>query len=284
MIIFMHKHIQIVEGAPGVKFIYPNQFQFTLPNEYKTSDNDRVSLKSLRLYYSWRNVTTARNNNQFSYIWTDGSTHVVTLKDGIWSYRDFAAYLHLVMQQNGHYLMDADGKPVFYIHIDVNSVFYRISLTCATVPTSLPTDWTAPVGFVFPASPTTPQLIVPNTKITRYLGFDAGTYPATPQSSIYQVNGARVPQVTDISSLQLQTNLTRNEYGPDIRTLATFNVPPGAAPGAIISEVPFYQDWIPMQPRVPLKFVELFITDQIGNPVILEDIAGFACTLTIDGE
>ena len=96
------------------------------------------------------------------------------------------------------------------------------------------------------------------------------------------MNGTLVPQVTDASSLQLQTNLTFNEYGPDTRTLATFNVPPGTEPGSLISEVPFYQDWIPVQPRAKFKTITLELTDQNGRKVKIEDPAGFICTFTID--
>ena len=273
-------HLQIVSGAPSVTFQAPNKYIFTLPSQYEAGENDQVALKSCRMYYSWWNVSAAKGNNQFSYRWVDGTVHTVTLQDGIWGYADFQAYFEQIMRQSGHYLIDGT-TPVYYIRFDVNSVFYRISLTCTPVPATIPAGWTAPAGFVFPATATTPQILVPATNVTSYLGFAAGTYPAVTQPTLFQVNGTIVPQVTDISSLQLQTNLTFNEYGPDTRTLATFNVPPGLAPGSIISEVPFYQDWIPVQPRAKFKTVTLELADQNGRKVKIEDPTGFQCALTI---
>jgi len=82
-------HLQLVSGAPNVTFTAPNKFTFTLPSRYESGEHDRVSLKSLRLYYSWFNMTAAKKNNQFSYTWVDGVIHTVTLPDGIWSFSDF---------------------------------------------------------------------------------------------------------------------------------------------------------------------------------------------------
>lgn len=274
-------HVQVVHGAPSVTFTAPNKFSFQMPSQYQAGDNDRVALKNLRLYYSWWNVSSAKGNNQFSYQWIDGTLHQVTLQDGIWPYQDFQAYLQLVMTQNGHYLLNG-GIPVFYIKFQVNPVFYRITLVCSPVPAILPAGFTAPSQWIAPSVDKTPQVVIPATAITSYLGFTPGTYPAAPQSTPFQVNGTLVPQVTDASSLQIQTNLTKNEYGPDNRTLVSFNVPPGTEPGSIISEVPFYQDWIAVQPRSKFNTITLELTDQNGRKVAIEDPTGFICTMTID--
>ena len=144
-------HLQIVAGAAGVTFQPPNKFSFQLASQYEAGNNDRVSLKSLRMYYSWFNVTAKKGNNSFSYIWVDGTTHQVTMSDGIWSFSDFQSYFQLVMYQKGHYLLKGT-TPVYFIRMDSNSVFYRISLTCTPVPAVL-AGYTAPAGWVAPATP-----------------------------------------------------------------------------------------------------------------------------------
>jgi hypothetical protein len=212
----------------------------------------------------------------------DGSNHVVTLPDGIWSYVDFQGFLERTMRAAGQYLTNAGGEAVYFIRFESNPVFYRISLTVSPVPATLPAGWTAPAGWVAPGVDTTPQVVVPNTAMQNYLGFSQGSYPAAPQAALYQVNGNLVPQVTDISSLMLQTNLANNEYGPDSRTLATFNVEPGTAPGSLISEVPFYQDWIPVKPGARFQQIDVTLVDQNSRPVKLEDTAGFICTITVE--
>ena len=278
----MSKHLQVVSGAENVQFVAPNKFIYSLPRPYLSGQNDKVSLKSLRLYYSWFNMSAAKNNDQFSYIWVDGSEHSVVLPDGMWDYGAFQSYLEEVLTSRGHYLIDADGRPVHFIEFVANSVVYRISLVIRPVPAVLPENWTAPAGFVFPPNDTTPQLIVPPTNITQYLGFSAGTYPAAPQTTVFQMNGQTVPQVTDITSLQIQTNIVSNDFGPDHRTLHTFNVGQDTLPGAMLSEVPFYPDWIPIQSSSRFNQVELELVDQLSRPVRIEDPSGFICTLNLD--
>ena len=186
------------------------------------------------------------------------------------------------MISKGHYLIDDKGNPYHFINLEANSVFHRVSMTIRPVPSELPEGWTAPDGWVAPASPLTPQLVIPSTKMTEYLGFAAGDYPMIQQATIYQVNGQSAPQVTDSSSLMLLCNLATNDYGPDSRALSTFTVTPGTAPGSMISEVPFYQDWIPVQPCSSFSVIELELVDQNSNPVKIEDPAGFICTINLD--
>lgn len=278
----MSMPLQLVSGAPNVTFTAPNKFTLTLPSQYESGDNDRVSLKSLRLYYSWFNMTAAKNNSTFSYTWVDNTVHTVTLKDGIWGYVDFQKHLEQVMLSKKHYLLDSNNRPVYYIKFESNPVFYRISLSVSAVPAVLPAGYTAPAGWVAPATDKTPLVNIPATAIRSYLGFETGSYPAVAQATLYQVNGANVPQVTDISSLMIQSNLVNNEYGPDARTLASFNVEPGSAPGSTISEVPFYQDWIPVQPMSKFRQVTLSLVDQNSRPVKIEDTAGFICTINLE--
>ena len=278
----MSMHLQLVSGAPNVTFTAPNKFTFTLPSRYESGEHDRVSLKSLRLYYSWFNMTAAKKNNQFSYTWVDGVIHTVTLPDGIWSFSDFQSYLEQVMFSKKHYLLDSNARPVYYIKFESNSVFYRMSLSVNVVPATLPAGFTAPAGWVAPGVSKTPLVNIPATAIRTYLGFNSGSYPSVTQTTLFQMNGQSVPQVTDITSLMLQSNLVNNEYGPDERTLASFNVVPGTAPGSLISEIPFYQDWIPIQPMSKFSQIVLTLVDQNSRPVKIEDTAGFIATLNIE--
>ena len=274
--------MQVVYGSEGVTFTSPNKFSFKMPTQFSVGSANQISLKSLRMYYSWFNITAAKNNNQFSYQWVNGTTYPVVLPDGIWSFTDVQGFLEQTMRANGHYLINASGQNVYFIKLQSNSVFYRISLTLTPVTAILPAGYTAPAGWVAPTTDKIPLLIIPATAIQTYFGFPAATYPSVTQATIYQANSTNVPQVTDVSSLMIQCNAVKNEYGPDYRTIASFNVPPGQQPGSLISEVPFYQDWIPMQPNFRLNILELYLVDQNSNPVKIEDPTGFICTLNIE--
>src|SRR5690606_37614907 len=124
---------------------------------------------------SWFNLTAAKKNNSFSYTWVDGSTHQVTLQDGIWSFADFQAFFQLEMFNNGHYLLN-NGEPEYFIRFDVNSVFYRMSLTVRPVPAVLPPGYTAPAGWVAPGANVTPQVNIPASAVRDYLGYSQGSY------------------------------------------------------------------------------------------------------------
>lgn len=277
----MSTHLQVVSGASNVVFTAPNKFTYTLPDPYQTGDNNEVSLKDLRLYYSWFNMTAAKTNTSYSYVWVDSVSYPVVMPDGIYSYTDFQGYLERTMFANGHYLIDSTGAPVYFIHLQSNPVYYRITLTVDPVPAALPSGYTAPSGWVAPGADVTPQLVIPETNLRNYLGFAAGTFPAATQAVKYQVNGTAVPQVTSVSSLMLQSTMVKNEYGPDSRTLISFNLEPGTAPGSLVSVVPYYQDWIPMQQAIKLRTIDLTLVDQLSRPVAIEDPAGFICTLTL---
>lgn len=274
-------NIQVAYGGTNTTFTAPNKFTFRLNQTLIPSSQAQVSMKSLRMYYSWFNLTAAKKNNSFSYIWHDATTHVVTLQDGIFDYATFQDYLEQQMEANGHYLINASGAKQYFISLVANSALYRISLTVRPIPSTLPVGWTSPVGWVAPAADVTPQLVIPATAIRDYLGFTAGTYPAATQSSLYQVNGPTAPLVTDVTSLQLLTNLVDNEFSSDPRCLSIFSLPPNTQSGQPFSEVPFYQDWIPMKRGGRFSSITLEIVDQNSRPVIIEDPSAFVCSLNI---
>jgi hypothetical protein len=130
----MSKTIQIVSGAPNVTFTAPNKFTYQLPEQISTGSNDKVALQSLKLYYSWYNITAAKKNHTYSYTWVDGSTHAVTMDDGMYPYEDFQGYLEKVMYENGHYLTDDKGTKHFYITFQANPIRYRVALVIDPVP------------------------------------------------------------------------------------------------------------------------------------------------------
>ena len=55
-------------------------------------------MKSLTIYYSWPNISAAKNNNTFSYYWpATGLIYPVVLADGIWQFSEMQSYLEQVM-------------------------------------------------------------------------------------------------------------------------------------------------------------------------------------------
>ena len=189
------RSIQVVGGANQVTFTAPNIFTLRLPSSGFRTNKDECSLKSLTLYYSWPNISSAMGNNSFSYNW-NGTSFPVVLADGIWNFSDIQSYLQQVMLQNGHYLVDASGNQQYYISIFANSVLYALSLTVTPVPSSLPAGWSNPAGIALFGK--TPQLVIPAGLVT-LTGFAAGSYPTLPQTTLFQINSG-IPQISNVSS------------------------------------------------------------------------------------
>lgn len=200
------------------------EYIYKFPYSVKFEDGDKIALSSLRIYYSWRNITSALYNNSFSYIWVNGQTYQVNIPDSFMTIDQINAYLQSIMVSNKHYLVDSSGNYVYYLEIIANSTTYKIELRSYTVPVSLPSGYTAPSGFVYSTSTVkTPQFVIPNTKFTNLIGVYNGTYPTTQQSSTYVKSSDYTPQVSPISSLFITCNLVNNPYSYPSNILTCFS-------------------------------------------------------------
>ena len=222
--------VRIVHNGPNVTYIAPNVWKFVLPSGW-ISQNDSIALESLFIYYSWKNITALKQNNSFSYIWTDGVNYPVVLADGIYQYSDINGYLEAVMETNGHYLVDSEGNNVYYLNLVANPVSYCVSFASIPVPSSLPTGYTNPSGMTLPVTPLTPQFVIADNKFATCLGFEHGTYPVAQQASLYQVNGTLVPQLTDTPTIDVNCSVVGYhpfEVGNSIATFDTSTVTSGS--------------------------------------------------------
>lgn len=191
----------------GNSTVSGNTIKLQLNSSIKFTQGSYVSLSSLSIPYSWQNITQALNNTQFQYIF-NGLTRNVNIPEGSYNYSDFTLFLQSVMQQNGDYLVDANGNNVYFLDLTINPIYYAITLTATIIPTSLQTGWTNPN--LITLSGTTPQLQVLANNFQSYIGFPQGIYPATPQTQTYYQNSPNPPQVSAISSVLVRCNLVNN--------------------------------------------------------------------------
>ena len=272
------RSVQIVGGSQNVTFTAPNTFTVKLPASGFRTGKDECAMKSLTVYYSWPNISAAKGNNAFSYVW-NGTTFPVVLDDGIWNFSDVLDYLQQVMVQNGHYLVDAAGRRVYYIKFVANPVLYSLSVTITPLPSSLPADWTNPAGVVL--SGNTPQLVLP-AGMTELTGFSAGTYPAAVQTALYQVNSTMIPQITNVTAMNVTSNIVASSglsLFPNV--LANFVVPNDQISGSLVQIQPVNMDWVPIHKANTFSEISVSIVDQAMRPVVLRDPAGFVCILNI---
>jgi hypothetical protein len=276
------KKIQLVSGSETTQFIYPNEFRLTLPTSGFRTIRDEVCMKSMTIYYSFFNVSVAKGNNTFSYVWPDGGkTYPVVLADGIWSFANIFTYFQNVMLKNGHYLVDPFGTNVFYLYLVVNPTLYCISFIATPLPSSLPASYTNPANVdLVQAAGLSPQLQA-SDGFSPMLGFAAGTYPALPAASATELNSG-VPQITTATSFNLLCNLVDNTgFTLTPGVLHSFVIQPGTEPGSLVNKEPYLPDWVPVFSLQTFQTISIRLVDQLMRPITIQDPSGFVLTLNV---
>jgi hypothetical protein len=276
------KTIQLVSGSSTTSFNYPNEFVLTLPTSGFRTVKDEVCLKSMTIYYSFFNVSAAKGNNSFSYVWPDGKgSYPVVLADGIWSFGNIFTYFNNVMQKNGHYLVDPFGNNVYYLYLVVNPTLYCISFIATPLPAALPASYTNPANVNFDqAGGLSPQLNV-SAGFSSMLGLDAGFYPAQPAAIVTELNSG-IPQITTSTSFNLLCTLCDNTgFTLTPGVLASFVIPPGTEPGSLITKEPFHPDWVPVHSLQTFQTISVRLVDQLMRPITIQDPSGFVLTLNV---
>ena len=205
-----------------------NKLVYKFQNGGAKFENNDIALAQFSLYYSWFNINQILyNNTTCSYIWIDGTTVNITIPDGYYTATSLNAYIESIMVANKHYLITSTGDFVFYIQLQENSTFYALQLNCYAVPTTLGT-LTFPAGatWILPTpNPQTPQFVVSSTNnFGLLIGFNAGTYPPTPQASTYSILSQITPEIQPISSLNLVCSMINNPFSVN-KTLYSIGIP-----------------------------------------------------------
>lgn len=202
-----------------------------------------IALGSVCLFYSWRNITSAKVNNTFSIIHPNGAltnaTLAVQIPDGGYEIADLNNYLRWYLIQNGYYLQNtASGEQVVYAELRVNSSTYSVEFVSYPLPTALPAGWTA--GSAMGTLPTTtraPQLVVPATNFRTLIGFAAGTYPAVQQTVLTTTASTSVPVISDVINVLLQADVISNPFSPN--SFVIHSISPAGTPYAhLITDSP----------------------------------------------
>ena len=207
-----------------------NKLVYKFQNGGAKFENNDIALAQFSLYYSWFNINQILyNNTTCSYIWIDGTTVNITIPDGYYTATSLNAYIESIMVANTHYLINTStGDFVFYIQLQENATFYAIQLNCYAVPTTLGTTLSFPAGatWILPTpNPKTPQFVVNSTSnFGLLIGFNAGTYPASPQTSTYSILSQITPEIQPISSLNLVCSMINNPFSVN-KTLYSIGIP-----------------------------------------------------------
>lgn len=246
----------------------------------------KVALASLQMYYSTFNITSSYQNNVFNYTWIDGTTNQVLFPDGFYDADGINNYLHFVMLQNKHYMLDATGDYVWFITITTNPTRYAIEVNCFGLSTALATSnsWTLPSGATW-VTPTTnfivPELNVLANNFRNIIGFATGSYPnaiisgippsqtQTPSYSTTQVFlSTTTPQITPFSSFLINCSLVNNNYAVPNSLIYSFS--PTSTFGSQFNVSPNEYIFIDVLPAQYNRF-RIYFTDQNNFPVSFQD-------------
>ena len=136
-------------------------------------DGYEIALSQASLYYAWFNISRQLNNNTFFFTFPGKSVITIQIPDGMYQISDINSYLQTIMIANGYYLINSTNQYVYYAQFIVNTNAYSVELDLNVVPTSLPTNWTAPSNFAgFPATSYTPTISLLGNAFNKIIGFN----------------------------------------------------------------------------------------------------------------
>jgi hypothetical protein len=232
-----------------------NKLVYSFPNSVKFS-KAFLAVSSISMYYSWFNISTALNNNTFSYTWVAGgttTTYTIVVPDGLYEIATLNQLLQFNFLANGHYLTETtSGQITYYGEFLVNPSRYAVQLNTYLVPNALPAGYTAPAGFVFPTQSFNPSFVFP-VNINALLGFVANftsdqntnnAFVAPVGSQFVSKNSLGTisylstvsPNVQPNASILISSSGVNNPYAQP--TSIIYSVTPAVAVGEIVTEKP----------------------------------------------
>lgn len=248
-----------------------------------TVDNDmEVMLSSAQIPYSIFNITSAYNNNKFTFNFPTGAgvgtytPFTVNIPDGFYTITDLNSFVQQYAISNGLYLINASGNNVYYTPaFYVNQTSYAIQILLYAVPRSTPVGWTQPsnwIGYSTYTSDRTPFINISfNNNFGDYVGFSPGNYPLTlPQTTNYSILSNKKPPVASIvNSIIVHCSLVNNPVVSPSDILDAFQIQ-GATFGQNINYQPSVEKFVKLT-KGSYSSMIITLTDQNNNIIYLND-------------
>jgi hypothetical protein len=210
-------------------------------------ENMEICLAQATIPYSFYNITTAQT---VTIRWTVGvtvNTYTWTIAAGFYTVSDLNLALQLFCVTNGLYLVNGSSN-VYYLSLYTNTALYKNQLIAELVPTSLPSGYTQPSGFVgYPTTTVTPQIVLSSasSQINSILGFATGSFPSVNTANI-SVLSTLVPVGSAVNSLLMTCNLVNNPVAMPSNILC--GIPIDTTFGSNLNYSPAWQQWVKITP------------------------------------
>jgi hypothetical protein len=257
-----------------------NTFEYQFLGNSVNFKDQEIALASLQIYNSQFNINAGLyNNNTFSVQVPTAATYStinITLPNGYYSYADISNYIESQLVAAGAYLINAAGDIVTYISVRENATYYSCEITLLATPTALPAGHTRPAtglysttGSGLPTATNTPKIIISNNGFSSTVGFSAGTYPLSTQTTNQVFLSNITPAVNPVSSYLVRCNLVNNKVANPPDVLTSFSTQ-GTTIGQLINIAPPEYQWVSVD-NGAYNSVRITISDQNFNNVRFED-------------
>ncbi len=261
-----------------------NRLFFNLPSSLL---GYKIALQKLNLYYSWPNITSL--NNTFSISWPTSSASYTDVSITIppnynlASIAELNAYLQTVMIANKMYIVDnATGDNLYYLQFVANANTYGVSLVESLVPTSTPSGYTLPSGFIgWPTVSRTMKFTTDASKFNLLIGYTSSTvFNGNTTATIFESSFSA--QLSPVNTILLRCSHSNNPMAlnNDSNVIYSFTTK-GTAFGSLIEIEPqnlvYYtvattsnilildfvdQDYLPLQIQDPSISILLLVSDE----------------------
>lgn len=289
----------ILNSSNNVNTTTNTQFKYSfLAGNFVAKDME-MCISSVTIPYAFPNISTYYNNTSFSIIFPVASTTQtlsITLPNGFYTSTDIQNYIQNQCLANNYYLVNASAQNVYYFNISVNTSLYTTQIVCSPVPTALPSGWSYGSGGKWgtgtgglPTTGYTPQFVLPTSGgINTLIGWPAGTYPSTQQTTIYSQTGSGAqtsagispivaPLGSNINSLVVRCSIIKNNVTIPSDILDGF--PINTTYGSNITYNPAFEKWVDINDGTYSNFLLSFV-DQNLNTIYSND-PNIAVTLII---
>jgi hypothetical protein len=259
--------VSAINQDPYVKSKYYVAFPST-----REMSGAKIGLKSVSIYNSWNNIDPIYNNQQFSIIFPNGAgntTLAITIPAGIYTVEDLNNYLRdYFVSQNLYITNNTTSDITVYAQFISNGTAYSIDFVSFPLPTSTPSGFTN-AGITWPTTVRGPQIVIATNNFRTITGYNAGTYPAAQQSTIYTKQSDNVPVISPVQSVNLTCDAVINLFSSNSSVIHSFTSKT-AGSGQLIDSSPNEVSFIDCSggSREGLTFQ---FTDQLGRPLQLKD-------------
>jgi len=189
-----------------------------------------IALSNLSIYYTWKNVKKAYNNNKFKII-APSWTEEFELPDGSYTVADINNYFQYIVTKN---VKDHEKEIEIYVNKITNRITFKIK-----------SGWSL-------------ELMTPETQAL--LGSTEAKITKTK-------NGELVPEMEITEVVLVHCNLVNNDYQHDSRVLYTFV--PDKGFGQLLSVSPSEFIWLKTF-QSEFSTIEVWFTDQESRPLEIE--------------